>query len=52
LRLALADYLDQMELQDEAIAELKEAQRINPQNEAVNQKLNEILWKKIKRKSP
>jgi tetratricopeptide (TPR) repeat protein len=52
LCLALADYLNQMGLRDEAIAELKEAQRIDPQNEVVNQKLNEILWEKIMKKKP
>jgi len=52
LRVALADSLSQMGRQDEAIAELKEAQRLDAQNEAVNQKLSEILWEKIKKKKP
>ncbi|MCJ7564765.1 MAG: tetratricopeptide repeat protein [Candidatus Aminicenantes bacterium] len=52
LRMTLADSLNQMGQRDEAIAELKEAQRLDPQNAAVNQKLNEILWEKIKKKKP
>jgi len=45
----LADSLNKMGQRDEAIAELKEAQRLDPQNAAVNQKLDEILWEKIKK---
>lgn len=52
LRVTLADSLNQMGQRDEAIAELKEAQRRDPQNAAVNRKLNEILWEKIKKKKP
>jgi tetratricopeptide (TPR) repeat protein len=48
----LADSLNQMGQRDEAIAELKEAQSLDPRNAAVNQKLNEILWEKIKKKKP
>lgn len=50
LFIALADYLNKMGLRDEALAKLKEAQRFNPRNEAVNQKLNEILWERIMKK--
>lgn len=52
LCVALADYLNQMGLRDEAIAALKEALRSDPRNETVNQKLDEILWEKIKEKKP
>jgi tetratricopeptide (TPR) repeat protein len=52
LYVTLADSLNQMGHRDEAIAELKEAQRLDPQNAAVNQKLDEILWEKIKKKKP
>lgn len=49
LVLALADYLSRMGLPDDAVTALKEAQRLDPANEAVNRKLNEILWEKIKK---
>ncbi|MGB8953370.1 MAG: tetratricopeptide repeat protein [Candidatus Aminicenantales bacterium] len=52
LYVAMAEYLSQMGQPDEAIAELKKALRIDLQNEMVNQKLNEILWKKITKKEP
>jgi tetratricopeptide (TPR) repeat protein len=52
LYVTLADTLNQMGRRDEAIAELKEAQRLDPQNASVNQKLDEILWEKIKKKKP
>ncbi|HEX9903303.1 MAG TPA: tetratricopeptide repeat protein [Acidobacteriota bacterium] len=52
LILALAQYLGQMGLREEAIAELKKAQQKDPRNEAVNKKLNELLWEKINPKSP
>jgi predicted Zn-dependent protease len=52
LILALAQYLGQTGMQEEAIAELKKAQQKDPRNEAVNQKLNEMLWEKINKKSP
>jgi tetratricopeptide (TPR) repeat protein len=50
--LALAQYLNQMGQRDEAIAELKKAQQKDPRNEAVNRKLNDLLWEKINLKSP
>lgn len=49
LYVTLADSLNQIGRRDEAIAELKEAQRLDPQNTEVNHKLNEILWEKIKK---
>ncbi len=49
LYLGLADSLHQMGRMEEAIAALKEAQRLDPQNPPVNQKLNELLWEKIKK---
>jgi len=49
LYVRLADCLNQMGQRDEAITELKEAQRLDPQNASVNQKLDEILWEKIKK---
>ena len=52
LILALAQYLGQTGMQEEAIAELKKAQQKDPRNEAVNQRLNEMLWEKINKKSP
>jgi Flp pilus assembly protein TadD len=52
LYVTLADSLNQTGQRDEAIAELKEAQRLDPHNAAVNQKLDEILWEKIKKKKP
>jgi tetratricopeptide (TPR) repeat protein len=52
LSVTLADSLNQMGRRDEAIAELKEAQRLDPQNASVNQKLDEILWEKIKKQTP
>ncbi len=52
LYVTLADSLNQMGRRDEAIAELKEAQRLDPQNASVNQKLDEILWEKIKKQTP
>jgi tetratricopeptide (TPR) repeat protein len=52
LSLALADSLRQMGRREEAIAELKKAQSRDPRNEAVNQKLNEMLWEKINKKIP
>jgi tetratricopeptide (TPR) repeat protein len=52
LYVTLADSLNQMGRRDEAIAELKAAQRLDPQNASVNQKLDEILWEKIKKQTP
>jgi tetratricopeptide (TPR) repeat protein len=52
LSLALADSLSQMGRREEAIAELKKAQSRDPRNEAVNRKLNEMLWEKINKKIP
>jgi len=52
LYVTLADSLNQTGQRDEAIAELKEAQRLDPHNAAVNKKLDEILWEKIKKKKP
>jgi tetratricopeptide (TPR) repeat protein len=52
LSVTLADSLNQMGRRDEAIAELKEAQRLDPQNASVNKKLDEILWEKIKKQTP
>jgi tetratricopeptide (TPR) repeat protein len=49
LHLRLADSLNQMGQRDEAIAALKEAQHLDPWNDRVNQKLNDILWEKIKK---
>ncbi len=49
LVLALARHLGQMGLREEAIAELKKARQKDPRNEALNQKLNEMLWEKINR---
>ena len=52
LYVTLADALSQSGRRDEAIAELKAAQRLDPQNASVNQKLDEILWEKIKKQTP
>jgi Flp pilus assembly protein TadD len=52
LSVTLAECLNRMGRRDEAIKELKEAQRLDPQNASVNHKLDEILWEKIKSHSP
>jgi tetratricopeptide (TPR) repeat protein len=52
LYVTLADALSQSGRRDEAIAELKAAQRLDPQNASVNRKLDEILWEKIKKQTP
>jgi len=52
LVLALADHLVRSGAADEAISELKNAQQRDPRNEALNRKLNELLWEKAVQKTP
>jgi tetratricopeptide (TPR) repeat protein len=49
LSVRLADSLDLLGRRDEAIAALRTAQSLDPQNEPVNRKLNDLLWEKIKK---
>ena len=49
LSVRLADSLDQMGRRDEAIAALRTAQSLDPRNDLVNRKLNDLLWEKIKK---